>query len=61
MLSTDRIPCDGGYAIAAGLEQVIEYVREPALFSRTMWNICGVLNLFDDDFLDYLERFSFYR
>ena len=31
-------PCDGGYAIAAGLEQVIEYIRDlhlPVIFMRS--------------------------
>ena len=46
-------PCDGGYAIAAGLEQVIEYVRDLHFSPDDVEYLRG-LNLFDDDFLEYL-------
>ena len=51
-------PCDGGYAIAAGLEQVIEYVRDLHFSPDDVEYLRG-LNLFDDDFLEYLRGFHF--
>ena len=51
-------PCDGGYAIAAGLEQVIEYIRDLHFSPDDVEYLRG-LNLFDDDFLEYLRGFHF--
>ena len=51
-------PCDGAYAIAAGLEQVIEYVRN-LHFSPDDIDYLRDLKLFDDDFLEYLRGFHF--
>ena len=50
-------PCDGGYAIAAGLEQVIEYIRDLHFSPDDVEYLRG-LNLFDDDFLEYLRGFT---
>lgn len=51
-------PCDGAYAIMAGLEQVIEYVRD-LHFSPDDIDYLRSLKLFDDDFLEYLRGFHF--
>ncbi len=51
-------PCDGGYAIAAGLEQIIEYVRD-LHFTPDDIEYLKSLNLFDRDFLEYLRGFHF--
>ena len=51
-------PCDGGFAVAAGLEQVIEYVRD-LHFSPDDVEYLRSLNLFGDDFLEYLRGFHF--
>lgn len=51
-------PCDGGYAIAAGLEQIIEYVRD-LHFTPDDVQYLRSLNIFDDDFLEYLRGFHF--
>ena len=51
-------PCDGGYAIAAGLEQVIEYVRD-LHFAPDEIDYLKSLNIFDRDFLEYLRGFHF--
>ena len=51
-------PCDGGFAIAAGLEQIIEYIRD---LHFTPDDICYLrsLNIFDPEFLEYLRGFHF--
>ena len=51
-------PCDGGYAIAAGLEQVIEYIRD-LHFTPDDVEYLRSLNIFDEDFLEYLRGFHF--
>ena len=51
-------PCDGGYAIAAGLEQVIDYIKR-LRFSPEDISYLRSLNLFDEDFLAYLKDFHF--
>lgn len=51
-------PCDGGYAIAAGLEQVIEYIRD-LHFTPDDVDYLRSLGIFDDDFLQYLRGFHF--
>ena len=51
-------PCDGGYAIAAGLDQIIEYVRD-LHFSPDDIDYLRSLNIFDNDFLEYLRGFHF--
>ncbi len=51
-------PCGGGYAIAAGLEQVIDYIKN-LRFSKEDISYLASLKIFDKDFLDYLKDFRF--
>ncbi len=51
-------PCDGGYSVAAGLEQVIQYIRE-LHFSPEDIEYLKSLGIFEQDFLDYLAKFRF--
>ena len=51
-------PSGGGFAIAAGLEQVIQYIKE-LRFEEEDISYLASLNLFDKDFLDYLRDFRF--
>ena len=51
-------PDQGGYAIFAGLEQVIEYV-ENIHFDREDIAYFRSLNLFSEEFLEYLKDFRF--
>jgi nicotinate phosphoribosyltransferase len=51
-------PCGGSYAIAAGLEQVIEYIKN-LRFSEEDVEYLRSLNTFDEDFLQYLSEFHF--
>jgi nicotinate phosphoribosyltransferase len=51
-------PFDGGYAISAGLEQVIDYI-ENLHFDADDINYLKSLGIFGDDFLDYLANFRF--
>ena len=51
-------PHGNGFAICAGLEQVIEYI-ENLRFSEDDIAYLGSLDLFDKDFLDYLRDFKF--
>ena len=51
-------PCDGGYAICAGLEQVIKYIQELRFDSEDI-DYLASLGIFQKDFLDYLSTFRF--
>lgn len=51
-------PCGGGYAIAAGLEQLIQYIKE-LHFSAQDIDYLSSLGIFDSDFLNYLADFKF--
>lgn len=51
-------PCGGGYAICAGLEQVIDYIKN-LHFSAEDISYLRSLSVFDEDFLDYLKDFRF--
>lgn len=51
-------PGDGGYAVCAGLEQVIDYVKN-LHFDEQDITYLRSLGIFDDDFLDYLRDFQF--
>lgn len=53
-----NIPDDGGFAIAAGLQQVIEYI-EDLHFDEEDIEYFRSKNLFSDDFLNYLRNFHF--
>lgn len=52
------VPDKGGFAIAAGLEQVIEYIRE-LKFNDEDIEFLRSKKLFDEMFLDYLKNFHF--
>lgn len=51
-------PGGGGYAIAAGLEQVIQYIKELHFSDEDIRYLAG-LGIFGQDFLDYLKDFRF--
>ena len=51
-------PCEGGYAIAAGLDQVIDYIKN-LHFSEKDVSYLRSLGIFDEDFLEYLSGFRF--
>ncbi|MCD7957729.1 MAG: nicotinate phosphoribosyltransferase [Lachnospiraceae bacterium] len=51
-------PCGNGYAIAAGLEQVIEYI-ENLHFSAEDIEYLRSLGIFHEPFLEYLKGFHF--
>ena len=51
-------PSGGGYAVAAGLESVIEYI-ENLHFSEGDISYLKSLGLFSEDFLEYLKNFKF--
>ncbi len=51
-------PDGNGYAIAAGLEQVIDYIKN-LHFSPEDIAYLRSLHIFDEDFLDYLSTFRF--
>lgn len=53
-----RIPDDGGYAIMAGLGQLIEYMNDLHFDESDIEYLKG-LNLFCDEFIDYLRDFKF--
>lgn len=52
------VPDDGGFAIAAGLEQVVHYI-ENLRFSDEDINYLRSRKLFSEDFLEYLRDFKF--
>lgn len=51
-------PNDGGFAVACGLEQVVDYIKN-LKFSYDDIVYLRNLNIFDEDFLDYLSSFHF--
>ncbi len=53
-----RVPDKGGFAIMAGLEQLIEYLEKLSFDEDDIAYLRG-LNLFDDEFIDYLSDFKF--
>ena len=53
-----RVPDDGGYAIMAGLEQLIEYMNN-LRFSDDDIKYLESLKLFSPEFIDYLRGFNF--
>ena len=52
------VPDNGGYAIAAGLEQAIEYIQQ-LHFDEDDIAYLRSRNMFDEGFLDYLRDFRF--
>ncbi len=53
-----RVPDNGGYAIMAGIEQLIEYFNN-LHFDEEDIKYLRSLNLFSDEFIDYLKDFKF--
>ena len=53
-----RIPDGGGYAIMAGLDQVIEYLKNLS-FSEEDIEYLRSKEIFSEDFLNYLKEFRF--
>ena len=53
-----RVPDGGGFSIAAGLEQLIEYI-EDLHFNEEDIDYLRSKGLFEEDFLDYLRDFRF--
>jgi len=53
-----RVPDDGGFAIAAGLEQVIDYI-ENLEFTQADIDFLRTKKIFDEKFLNYLSEFKF--
>ncbi len=53
-----RVPDNGGFAIAAGLEQIIEYIKD-LHFDKDDISYLRSKGIFDEQFLDYLRNFKF--
>ncbi len=53
-----RVPDDGGFAIMAGLEQLIEYMNNLE-FTEEDIKYLESLKLFSEEFIDYLRTFKF--
>lgn len=53
-----KVPDNGGFAIAAGLEQVINYIKN-LHFSETDIEYLREKEIFDEEFLKYLSNFKF--
>ncbi len=53
-----KVPDGGGFAIAAGLEQFVDYIRN-LHFDEEDIAYLRSKNLFQEDFLDYLRNFRF--
>ncbi len=53
-----RVPDEGGYAVCAGLEQVIEYI-ENLHFSDKDIDFLRTKKIFSEEFLGYLRSFKF--
>ena len=53
-----KVPDEGGYAIVAGLEQIINYIRNLS-FDEEDIKYLRKQNKFSEEFLSYLENFRF--
>ena len=53
-----KVPDNGGFAIAAGLEQVIDYIKK-LHFDDSDIEYLRSKEIFDEDFLSYLKNFKF--
>lgn len=51
-------PCNNSYTMIAGIEQVIDYIENLEFDEESLAYLKG-LNLFDDEFIDYLRNFKF--
>ena len=54
-----RVPDGGGFAIFAGLEQIVDYLTN-LHFEKDDVDYLRSLNLYNEDFLKYLETFRFH-
>ncbi len=52
-------PDNGGFAIAAGLEQIVDYVRQLHFTQEDLEYLRG-RGIFDESFLEYLKNFRFH-
>ena len=52
-----KVPDDGGFAIMAGLEQLVHYLQNLSFSDENIEYLRG--RGFDEDFLDYLKNFEF--
>lgn len=53
-----RVPDDGGYAVMAGIEQLIEYMNNLEFDESDIAYLKGI-KLFSEDFIEYLRTFKF--
>lgn len=53
-----KVPDGGGFAIAAGLEQLIEYIEGLKFLEEDIAYLRG-MNIFSEEFLEYLLNFKF--
>lgn len=53
-----KVPDNGGFAIMAGVEQLVEYLRN-LVFSDDDIDYLSSKNIFSQDFLEYLRAFKF--
>lgn len=53
-----KVPDDGGFAIFAGLKQIIDFVKD-LHFTEEDLSYLKERNMFSEDFLDYLRNFKF--
>ncbi len=53
-----RVPDGGGFAILAGIKQLIEYIKD-LHFSEEDIEFLRSMNLFSEEFLNYLKNFKF--
>ncbi len=53
-----RVPDGGGYAITAGLEQIIDYIKN-LHFTKADIDFLRTKGIFSEEFLDYLANFRF--
>ncbi len=54
-----NVPDGGGFAIAAGLEQIVEYIQQLHFTDSDLEYLRGK-GIFDEGFLDYLKHFKFH-
>lgn len=53
-----KVPDEGGFAIMAGLEQLIEYIKDLKFYEEDI-EFLKNKKMFSDDFLEYLRDFKF--
>jgi len=53
-----KLPPDTGFAVSAGLEQVLDFLQQVRFTSEDLRYLAG-MSIFPPDFLDYLRDFSF--